>query len=184
MLLQTILLHCHKSSESGLSTLTSIAAILSAIAAGMGIYISIRISKTQRDNDTLKQCNFYFQEFQIAYKELMESNISQGMPIEWKLLTSYTSNEVNEKYTSQYDKFNAIDRPIKNQAILTLNKLEAFASFFICGKFNKDLANSIIGKIYSKQVGSLLGIISYFRHDDGLEFGQNTIKLYNEWNKE
>ena len=141
------------------------------------------IDKRKRDitTDTLKQCNFYLQEIQISYKELIETNIVSGTPIDWRLLTSYTNACLKENYSDLHDRFDKIDRQTKNQLLIMLYKLETFSSLCIHGNLDMQLARSIIGNTFSNQVGFLLGPISYFRKDTTTVFGQNCIKLYNEW---
>jgi len=141
------------------------------------------VEKRKKDitNDTLKQCNFYLQELQIAFKELIETNIMSGMTLEWHHLSTLISPILKEKYPSSYEKFEKIERATKNQVLITLYKLEAFSSLFIHGNLDKQLANDIIGNTFTKQVGFLLGLISYFRQDTNDKFGRNIIALYNEW---
>jgi len=133
------------------------------------------------NNETLKQCNYYLQELQVEYQKLIESNIISGMPIEWRRLSSLTSPSLNKKYPTIYKRINDTERKQKNQILITLYKLEAFSSLFIYGNLDSKLAKKIIGYTFSKQVGFLFGLISYFREDTNSVFGKNTIKLYNEW---
>lgn len=132
-------------------------------------------------NETLKQCNFFLNELQVSFKEFIETEITSGMPLDWQLLKTLTSSSLKEHYPTLYEKLNAIDRPKKNQTLITLYKLEAFSSLFVHGNLDRQLAKEIIGHTYSKQIGFLLGVISYFREDEQTIFGQNTIKLYKEW---
>jgi len=133
-------------------------------------------------SDTLKQCSFYLQEMQIAYKETMESKIiNDSMPIVWSSLKLFTNENLKKDYPSEHEKFENIDRKTKNQVLIILYKFEAFSSLFIYGNFDKKLAQEIIGKTYTNQVCSLLGLISYFRKENIDRFGLNTIALYNEW---
>jgi len=132
-------------------------------------------------NETLKQCNFFLNELQVSFKEFMETDIVSGMPLDWRLLQSLTSSSLKDKYPTLFERLNAVDRLKKNQTLITLYKLEAFSSLFIHGNLDRQLAKEIIGHTFSKQVGFLLGVISYFREDDKTIFGLNTIKLYNEW---
>lgn len=133
-------------------------------------------------NETLKQCNFFLNELQVSFKEFIETDIVSGIPLDWRLLQTLTSSSLKEKYPTLYQKLNAVDRPKKNQTLITLYKLEAFSSLFIHGNLDRQLAKEIIGYTFSKQVGFLFGVISYFREDEKTIFGLNTIKLYNEWN--
>lgn len=134
--------------------------------------------------ETLKQCNFYLQELQIAYKDLIETNVLSGLPLDWTGLHQITNDSMKEKYPTLYDRVNNIDRPYKNQILITLYKLEAFSSLFIHGNLDKQLAKQLIGDTYIKQVGFLLVLIAYFREDSQTVFAKNTIKLYFEWNRD
>lgn len=137
--------------------------------------------KKEITNETLKQCNFFLNELQVSFKELIETEILNGMPLDWQHLKTLTNPSLKERYPTSFEKFTAVDRPKKNQTLITLYKLEAFSALFIHGNLDKQLAKDIIGHTYSKQVGFLLGIISYFRENEKTIFGINTIKLYKEW---
>jgi hypothetical protein len=141
------------------------------------------IERRKKDitNETLKHCNFFLNELQVSFKEFIETDIVSGMPIDWRLLQSLTSSSLKDKYPILYDKLNDVDRPKKNQTLITLYKLEAFSSLFIHGNLDRQLAKEIIGHTFTKQVGYSLGVISYFRDNEKTIFGLNTIKLYNEW---
>jgi hypothetical protein len=144
------------------------------------------LDKRKRDmtNDTLMQCNFFLKELQVSFKDIFETDIVIGMPLDWRLLQALTYASLKENYPILFERMQAIERPKKNQILITLYKLEAFSSLFIHGNLDKQLGKDIIGYTYSKQIGFLLGIISYFREDTMNVFGQNTIKLYNEWRTE
>jgi hypothetical protein len=141
------------------------------------------LDKRKKDiqTDTLKECSFFLNELQISFKELIDTNVLNGMPLDWGHLKFLTNSELNANYPKLHAKMNAIDRPTKNQVLITLYKLEAFSSLFNHGNLDKELAKEIIGYTYSKQIGFLLGIISYFREDIKTIFGQNIIKLFKEW---
>jgi hypothetical protein len=142
------------------------------------------IERRKKDitNETLKQCNFFLNELQVSFKEFIETDILNGiMSQDLPLLEPLTSSSLNDKYPNLFEKLNTVDRSKKNQALITLYKLEAFSSLFIHGNLDRQLAKEIIGHTFSKQVGFLLGVISYFRKDEKAIFGMNTIKLYNEW---
>lgn len=141
------------------------------------------LDKRKKDinDETLKQCNFYLNDLQVSFKELIESGITTGMHLNWEYLKPITFSSLKEKYIGSYNKFAKFDREKKNQALLTLYKLEAFSALFVYGSLDKQLAKEIIGHTYAKQVGFLLGIIAYFREDNNSIFASNIIKLYNEW---
>jgi hypothetical protein len=144
------------------------------------------LEKRKKDitNETLKQCNFYLQELQIAFKELIETNILSGLPLDWTGLNKLTNETLKEKYSTLFDRINKIERNSKNQILITLYQLEAFSSLFIHGNLDKRLAKQLIGDTYIKQIGFLLGLISYFREDKNSVFGRNIIELYFEWNRD
>ena len=127
---------------------------------------------------------FFLNELQISFKELIETNIVSGMPLDWRFLHTLTNPILKEKYPTLFEKLQGIDRQTKNQILISLYKLEAFSALFIHGNLDRELGKKIIGNTFSKQIGFLLGIISYFREDSTTIFGQNTIKLYNEWRTE
>jgi hypothetical protein len=144
------------------------------------------VDKRDKDikDETLKQCNLYFGEIQKEYKEIMEAEKINGMPLNWQNLDSITNKSLREKYSNLSQQIDEIDRKIKNNILLTLYKYEAFSAIFLHGNLDKELAKNIIGETFSRQVGLLIGIIAYFREDEKSIFGINTIKLYNDWKKE
>jgi len=141
------------------------------------------IEKRNRDtkNDTLKECNFYLRDLQASYREFIETNVVSGMPLEWSRLKTVTSDSLKEHYPALFDRINNIEREKKNKILMTLYQLEAFSSLFIHGNLDKKLGQEIIGNTFTKQVGFLLGVLSYFREDTNAVFGRNIIMLYNEW---
>ena len=140
------------------------------------------IDKRNKDikDNTLKECNFYLSELQVSIKDLFETGIVSGMPVKWELL-SLTTASLEKQYPATYEIISKLERPKKNIILITLYQLEAFSSLFIYGNLDKQLGKDIIGYTYSEQAGFLLGFISYFRESTTTVFGQNTIKLYNEW---
>lgn len=142
------------------------------------------IDKRKKDitNDTLKQCNFFLNELQVSFKELIEEKITSGMPLKWDALQTLTKTSLEEKYPKRLEQMQELERPKKNQLLITLYRLEAFSALFIHGNdLDKQLAKDIIGHTFAMQVGFLLGFISFFREDTDSLFGQNTIELYYEW---
>lgn len=135
-------------------------------------------------SETLKQCNVYLEEIQIAYKELIETNVLSGMALDWHLLVKPNSDSLKKHYPTAYEKFQQIDRSVKNQVLITLYKLEAFSILVIYGNLDKKLALEIFGYTFIKQTGFLIGLISYFRQENEHEFGQRTLRLYSEWKNE
>jgi len=144
------------------------------------------LEKREKDinSETLKQCNFYLQDLQITYKELIETEVLSGLPLDWTGLKQITSNSLKEKYPRLYERVNNIERQHKNQILITLYKLEAFSSLFIHGNLDKQLAKQLIGDTYLKQVGFLVGLIAYFREDTETVFAKNILDLYFEWNRD
>jgi hypothetical protein len=134
-------------------------------------------------NETLKQCNFFLTELQVSFKDFMEAGVVSIMPVDWDLKT-LTRSSVKEDYLKFCADMDKIERPKKNQVLITLYKLEAFSAILIKGNSDKELAKEIIGFTFSKQIGFLLGVIAYFREDNDSIFGSNTIELYKQWKTE
>ncbi len=135
-------------------------------------------------DETLKHCNLYFGEIQKEYKEIMEAKTINGLPLNWTNLKSITNKSLREKYGNLAEQIDVMERTTKNNILLTLYKYEAFSALFLHGNLDKELAKTIIGETFSRQVGLLLGIIAYFREDDESVFAKNIIKIYNEWKNE
>lgn len=141
------------------------------------------LDKRNKDiiNETLNQCNLYFEVLQKDYKEIMESKKINSIPLNWTNLQSITHESLRQNYSFITIQIDEIDRDIKNNILLILYKYEAFSTIFIHGNLDKELAKKIIGETFIRQVALLLGIVAYFREDDESVFGINIIKLYNEW---
>jgi hypothetical protein len=144
------------------------------------------VDKRNRDitNDTLKECNFYHRDLQISFKEFIETNIVNGMPLDWSELKTLTNDSLRENYPTLYDRISNIESEKKGKILITFYQLEAFCLLFTHGNLDKKLGKEIIGDTFLKQIGFLLGTLSYFREDTNTVFGRNTIKLYNEWKAE
>ncbi|HBS88484.1 MAG TPA: hypothetical protein DEA97_18135 [Bacteroidales bacterium] len=134
-------------------------------------------------SETLKQCNFYLNEMQVSFKDLIESNIFQSLSLNWVLLKEYDNPSLESSYPDFYKMMGKIERNSKNQVLIILYRLEAFSALFVHENLNMKIGYEIIGSTYSKQVGLLIGVISYFRETNNAEFCQNTIILYKEWTK-
>lgn len=132
-------------------------------------------------SEVLKYCIFFFTDLQTSFKELIETDGMNKMPNDWKLLETLIKSSFQQKYPEFYQKMDKINETTKNKILITLYKLEAFSTLIIYGNIDKELGKNIIGSTYIKQISFLLGLISYFREDTESIFGQNTIKLYNEW---
>jgi hypothetical protein len=132
-------------------------------------------------NETLKQCNYYLQDIQEAFKEYMETDKISSLPLHNIELKSYTNEMLRQSYGHLAGLIDKLDIPTKNNTIITLNKFEAFSALFIHGNLDKKLGRQLIGEAFTSQIGYLLGLISYFREDDDKIFCTNAIKLYHEW---
>lgn len=143
------------------------------------------LDKRRKDekNETLKQCSYFLSEFQLLLRKITEQYLIGGTPIYWSSLAVLTNASVKKSYPNFHKRMDEVDRVSKNEIIITLHKLEAFSTLFIYGNLDKELAQQIIGYTYVAQVEFLLGFISYFRENTETVFGQNIIKLFNEWKK-
>jgi hypothetical protein len=83
--------------------------------------------KKDEKSETLSQCNFFLNDLQISFKELIETEVVSGMPLDWWHLKTLTNSSLKEKYPKLHEKMNAIERPKKNQILITLYKLEAIS---------------------------------------------------------
>ena len=120
------------------------------------------IDRRKKDitNETLKQCNFFLNELQISFKEFVELDIVDSMPLNWQHLQTWTNLSLKEKHPDFYKKLDAADRQKKNKTLIILYKFEAFSSLFIHGNLDKPLAKDIIGHTFFKTGGFLAW--SYF----------------------
>lgn len=141
------------------------------------------ILKNQNEvkNETLKQCNYYLQEIQEAFKEFMETDRINSLPVHDITLRSYTNETLRQSYPHLAGSIDGLDIPTRNNIIITLNKFEAFSALFVHGNLDKKLGKQLIGEPFTSQIGFLLGLIAYFREDDEKIFCNNAIKLYHVW---
>jgi hypothetical protein len=134
---------------------------------------------SEEKQETLKQCQIYFQDIQPLYNNFVEKYLQIDTPTIWDSLDKkYTRSMLKENYEGQFSILKDMEIPIQNHILLVLYKIEAFSSLFNHGNLDKQLAHRIIGRMFVIQIGSILGLISYFRGANNSIFGQNTIALY------
>jgi len=132
-------------------------------------------------NETLKQCEFYLTDIQKQYKDLSQSEHYSGLPIIWSGLEVITRDSLQKNYKVSYNKFLKSEKELKNESLLTLYKLEAFATIFLKGNRDLELGKKVIGNTYSGQVGSLLGLIAFYHSKGNESLFSNTVKLKKMW---
>ncbi len=140
-------------------------------------------TKTQKEikNETLKQCNYFLNDIQLSFKELIGTNDFNGMPVKWDKLETVTNESLTKYYPAVLDKINKLNQKDKSDALIVLYKLEAFSSLFNHGFLDIELAKEIIGRTFYMQVGFLFGVIAYYRPENNLTFMKNTLELHKKW---
>ena len=138
--------------------------------------------EVEETSASLRQCQVYLNDIQIALRDLTETGIHEGMPIAWPGLADISRKHLKKTYPTTYEKFQKMDKQTFHQSVILLYKLDAFASIFIHGIADIDTARKVIGYIYCKQIGMLLGIIAYLKTDN--ELYRNILQLYDAWKSE
>ena len=140
-----------------------------------------RKRETDTNSKTLEHCEFYLNEIQIQFKDLIQNKYYQGIPLIWSNLGNISREELMNKYKVSYQKFIDAEKGLKSESLLTLYKLEAFAANFLIGNTDLELGKEIIGDISVKQVGYLLGLIAFYRTEDNENLFSNILELKNKW---
>tara|TARA_R110002050_G_scaffold131371_1_gene253155 strand:- start:214 stop:915 length:702 start_codon:yes stop_codon:yes gene_type:complete len=135
----------------------------------------------ERINETLKQCEFYLTDIQKQFKELVQSEYYSGIPLIWSGLETITRESLETKYKASYNKFLESEKELKSESLLTLYKLEAFATIFLKGNRDLELGKKVIGNTYSKQVAFLLGLIAFYQSEGNENLFSNTLELKKLW---
>ena len=80
------------------------------------------ILKNQNEvkNETLKQCNYYLQEIQEAFKEFMETDRINSLPVHDITLRSYRNETLRQSYPHLAGLIDGLDIPTRNNIIITL----------------------------------------------------------------
>jgi len=107
---------------------------------------------------------------------------NKGLPVRCTELTDYTREEANQKYCNSIFKKLILDSILQDDNVLnTFNDIELFSSIFIYTDLDNELGRVMFGSSYVNEMEKLLGLISYCRKDEYLNFMGETIKLYKEW---
>lgn len=138
--------------------------------------------KVEETNASLIQCQAYLNDIQTEMKTFLRADIHSGMVIEWPGLVEVTRLELERVYPRPCAKFQKMDSETFIQAVTLLYKLEAFASILIHGIADIEVAKKVIGSMYCRQIGSLIGTIAYLRTESHLF--QNILELYAKWKQE
>lgn len=132
-------------------------------------------------NETLKQCEFYLTDIQKQFRDLIQNKNYSGIPVMWSGLENITRESLQKKYSVSYDKFLKSEKEMKSESLLTLYKIEAFATIFLKGDRDLELGKKIIGNTYSKQVGYLIGLMAFYQTEGNETLFANTLALKKYW---
>lgn len=135
----------------------------------------------EQKEETLKRCEYYLTEIQASFKELIQHEKYSGIPVEWSKLTVINRTSLEQIYKTSHDKIQKAEKELKSHSLLTLYKLEAFSAAFLHGNTEMELGKEMIGVVFCKQVGFLLGIIAYYRTEGNETLFENTLNLRNHW---
>lgn len=166
--------------RSGLYQFTLI--VLAAMLALRQVRLVLGQNRWTEKDETLKQCNYFLTTIQESFKRFIDHSQYGGHKIEWTgIRKKLTRKDLMEVYPHEHESFRKIESDYKNEVLITLYMLDAFAARFIHGDLNIELAKKIIGDVYLKQVGLLMGMIAYFRTEGDENFFKSIIDLYDRW---
>jgi len=140
-----------------------------------------RKRETETKNETLKKCEYYLTEIQIQFKTLVQNDNYSGIPVIWSKLAQISRNSLEINYNTTFKKLQQAEVNLKGESLITLYKLEAFSTIFLKGELDLDLGKKVIGEIYTKQIGYLLGLIAFYRPEENDRIFENVIELYERW---
>ena len=180
-------------SSNGLHNFILLYSDYSLLFAATFIVINVQLvlkqqAITEKDNEkkwnveenkgSLIQCQYYLNEIQNGIKDLIDTGINQGMPVEW-MLSEVNRKVLKESYPFSYTTFSKMEKDTFHKSVIFLFKLDAFSAIFLHGVADIEIGEKVIGYLFCKQVGMFIGIIAYFRTDQ--ELYKNTLQLYNLW---
>lgn len=139
-------------------------------------------AKTKREA-TLKQCQTYYIDLQVAYKELTDKGVPGTLVMVSNSLVEPLKSELitnNSDWNAQINCILSVP-DYHSITVLYLNKLESFSACFLHGGLDLEFGKNLIGKHYVAQTKGLLAIIAYYRNENSRYFAQNSIELYKLW---
>jgi hypothetical protein len=135
--------------------------------------------KIENNNETLKQCQYYFTEMQNSFKELSVKNEKTALGF---LPRGLELDEItHELLKAKHGFYTTVVNGLSSDLLLVLGKLEAFSAIILHGNTNLKLAKKIIGVNYCVWVNNLSGYIAYYRKEDDMNFCENTLELWILW---
>ena len=120
-------------------------------------------------------------DIQVQFKELIQNDYYIGIPVIWSGLSNITRESLEKKYKASYKKFLAAEKEMKSESLITLYKLEAFSANFLQGNTDLELGRKILGKIFTKQVGFLIGLIAFYQSEGNEKLFSNILELKSRW---
>jgi hypothetical protein len=144
--------------------------------------------QTRRDKDktteTLKHCNQFFNEMQVSFKDLISKKGFHGINLIWDKLDEISKESLEKYYKDQYELFRNLDKETRNQSLIVLYQLDAYAAYFLHGNLDINLGKRLIGYVYCQQVGFLKGLIAYNKPKEKQDkIFVNIVELLKIWEK-
>jgi hypothetical protein len=159
------------------------------VAAYVGLE---QINQTKKENkkrwekeaksETLKHCDYYLNDIQRVYKDLLDTNLFNGVPIKYDL-TAINREALEMKYPHIYKKISDNDdKEIKSKVLITLYQLDSYAARFLYGNLDNSLGKQLIGYLYCLHIDLLMGVIAYYKPKNSNEkLFMNILKLKAKW---
>lgn len=141
----------------------------------------LKVSENERKENTLKHCSIYFTDIQQSIKELVDKQVFNGLPVYFSPLLSECNNESLAKNVSLYKKISDNISLDHKEIVLFLNKIDAFALYFLYGNIDLEMGGSVIGSQFLVQSEMWMGFIAYYRQSNDSIFCINILKLRDKW---
>jgi hypothetical protein len=148
--------------------------------------------KRESINKTVEECKFFYNDIQPKIRDLYQDFNKVGFIYtlnKWEI-NDFTWEELNSQdkvWREKIESLSSTHRVIFSDIILTLNKIEAFATSFTQGIADKDVGMKAIGYLYQTQIEEIYPLIAIVRSkkiDVQDMFYNNLVELYRLWKRD
>lgn len=135
------------------------------------------------NDKTLEHCKYYLEDIQIDIKVFETEHQVIGTSVMLYDLNEVSEKEFRLKYPSKVKEVEKTYKTEGNKAVILLlfRRIEVFSALLLKGNLDIELSKKIIGRTFMHQISQMLGLISYYRNEQNLEFMENTVELYLKW---
>lgn len=142
---------------------------------------NIRRWEKESKSETLKHCDYYLNDIQRVYKDLLDTELFNGVPIKYEL-TEINRESLEKEYPYIYKKISNNDKDVKSQVLITLYQLDSYAARFLYGNLDNSLGQQLIGYLYCLHIDLLMGVIAYYKpQKSDKKLFMNILELKAKW---